>query len=252
MKSGRNQPVLASANQFTPMTQKNGPPQGTPINFLRLSDLETPKSNKKSNTSSEDKNLLSPELNTPKAQPIDDDDDIFAIRQAAVDVLERIDRYIRKHNIKPKSQDNRRAMIQNPPTPLIDNEPEPPKQNYEPKPAPIMKKRKASAAQEKPRVEVVAEPPKPAKREKSKQIAVPEPEPEPQMKKAKPRRRSSKSSSSDATEVKTISLSPRQSTNSLSGSFSTESDGKSLQERMHQMSIILRNLELQLDDIGSN
>ncbi|EAY12630.1 hypothetical protein TVAG_074580 [Trichomonas vaginalis G3] len=297
MKSGKKQPVLASANQFTPMTQKNGVVAGTPINPLRLSDLETPKSNKKSNTSSQEKNLLDEELNTPKVQPdLDSDDDIFAIRQCVVETLERIDRYIMKHNLKPNELlPDRRAAIQNPPTPIISHELN---QNIEQvkQPEPILKKRvelvpeaQKVARREKskqivlekepthdakriknrrrssksssselndvnlmdlsPRISnEVNEPAKPVRREKSRQIAN---DPEPERKISKARRPSSKDSSSESTEVKSTSISPRQSTNSLSGSFSTDGEGKSLQERMHQMSIILRNLEMHLDDIAA-
>ena len=288
--------MLAAANQFTPMTNKNVQNAETPMCLLKIQDLATPKLNKNSLSPKDDQKFRSPsivpqtpateidvdtEVPSPKFSGIPESASLADVRSLLVAALNYVD------NLQ-RMEDQRKASLVTVAT-----------QTTEGSTTATRKKRNSAGddkiqpkVNERPRNEILQrQVEKPKRRESSKDKLSDKQEPlKPILKKKsqkitkeeqapqridplpfedevndidiavnnlanarKPSRNASgtKSSSEDLTEMKTTSMSKKSSLGSTNSTWSTDSEGRSLQQRMHQMSIILRNLEMQLDDIST-
>ena len=281
--------MLAAANQFTPMTNKNVQNAETPMCLLKMQDLATPKLNKNSLSPKEDQRFRSPaiqlqspstevnvdtEVPSPKFSGIPETASLADVKSLLIAALNYVD------NLQ-KLEDQRKSSLVTVATQTTEVAPSASRkkrsspgeeraiprsadrpENNEPQPRQYEKPKRRDNSREQPIKPILKKrPQKSSKDEQQERLEQMNFEDEVNeieiaahnLSAARGRKDNSttKSSSEDLTEMKTTSMSKKSSIGSPNSSWSTDSEGRNLQQRMHQMSIILRNLEMQLDDIST-
>ena len=286
--------MLAAANQFTPMTNKNVQNAETPMCLLKMQDLATPKLNKNSLSPKEDQRFRSPaiQLQSPSTEVNVDTEvpspkfsgipeiaslaDVKSLLLAALNYVDNLQKLEdqRKSSLvtvatqtsesssasrKKRNSSGEERVIPRSADRPENNEPQP-RQIEKPKRRENSREQRYSDKQEQIKPILKKRPQKSSKDDQQDRleqmnyddgvndidIAVHN------LSAARKKDASAtKSSSEDLTEMKTTSMSKKSSLGSPNSSWSTDSEGRNLQQRMHQMSIILRNLEMQLDDIST-
>ena len=286
--------MLAAANQFTPMTNKNVQNAETPMCLLKMQDLATPKLNKNSLSPKEDQRFRSPaiqlqspstevnvdtEVPSPKFSGIPETASLADVKSLLLAALNYVDNLQkledqRKSSLvtvatqtsesssasrKKRNSSGEERVIPRSADRPENNEPQP-RQIEKPKRRENSREQRYSDKQEQIKPILKKRPQKSSKDDQQDRleqmnyddgvndidIAVHN------LSAARKKDASAtKSSSEDLTEMKTTSMSKKSSLGSPNSSWSTDSEGRNLQQRMHQMSIILRNLEMQLDDIST-
>lgn len=234
----KGKPPLALANHpFTPMMNKKAPQAESPFELLKLGDLATPKINKSSSGSIHADEILL------KDDPIDNinvevesNQSISEIKKLLLAAIEKLNSLEKSQKIVKKKLVNVSTQVSDSPTEQLGKKiktekkasPNPGRVQIVETEEEIPKKRKSNVKQE-------------AKPEKKTHLPVHS-------------RNDIKSiSSEESTEVR---ISKGKSRNFISGSGNSSSDpmfsdsgSQGLQERMHQMSIMLKDLEIRLDGI---
>jgi hypothetical protein len=288
----RQKPTLAAANQFTPMVNKNVQNVETPMCFLKMGDLATPKLVKNSSSSKETlynspayHEPLTPAMelaaDTEVQSPINDLSSLADVKALLLTALNYIDK-LEKDQLQPR-KDYANASTQTKKTSIRKSSSSGDYEQQVKKPEPV--ERRELQAQFRKEVEKPRR--KSTSRERAERLKQEKELPmKPILKQTKPskpiqkveavidpyalsssddtdvlanitskKKKSSNElgtkSSSDSTELKTSSVSKKSSIGSPYSSWSTDSDGKNLQQRMHEMSIILRRLENELDDMST-
>lgn len=287
----RQKPTLAAANQFTPMVNKNVQNVETPMCFLKMGDLATPKLVKNSNTSKEALyNSPTPmetqtqtteipvdtEVASPKFSAINDSTslaDVKALLLTALNYIEKLEKnqtQSRRNYANASTQTKITKIRKTSSSGSSDHhEKEQRREQVEKKEIPVPAPKEVERPKKKSTSKDKIEKQKPILKQTKQIKPVPVADPiieqyrlknsddsdsaivDIQSKKKSTIEFPSKSSSDDLTEMKTSYVSKKSSIGSPYSSWSTDSEGKNLQQRMHEMSIILRKLENELDDIST-
>lgn len=243
----KKQPPLATANcAFTPMTRHSTKPPQTPFTPLKVDDLDTPVKMNKSHSSAESSELSSQQL-FPNSLPSNlQNASLDDLRSLLVNALTVIDTLQKQNNSPNKSyksvqtQTQPQSKIQAIPIPV-------PPQNKEKKQIPVIANRTKKYSINK--VSPMAE---------NTEVVINDDDMDQLIQKRTPLKIKSSNLPSDREEDLTFDGSPisakKKSDSNLSNNINFSSSGSKksdddLQERMRAMSLLLRNLENQLDNI---